>query len=192
MQRWGPWAQEDLDQLKVDITNYFVAYYAELRRLVSRHESDSLPKWIKGVHLVHTHACKDGVLIAHIYEDKIPPDLPLIFGQDGTPFHFDVYPNALVNDLYSQFIPPRLGGGRFPVLAIPEPGKKFGRYTYLRPLELLYPISAQRYVTEKAEELWARLEYANIEDAVAKGRWRDTFLAMEEADLALQYALDFD
>lgn len=53
-------------------------------------------------------------------------------------------------------------------------------------------MSAQRYVTEKAEELWARLEYANIEDAVAKGRWRDTFLAMEEADLALQYALDFD
>jgi hypothetical protein len=170
-----------------------------LRRLVSGHESDSLPKWIKGVHLVHTHACKDGVLIAHIYEDKIPPDLPLIFGQDGTPFYFDVYPNALVNDLYSQFndlysqfIPPRLGGGRFPVLAIPEPGKKFGQYTYLRPLELLYPISTQRYVTEKAEELWARLEYANIEDAVAKGRWRDTFLAMEEADLALQYALDVD
>lgn len=133
MQRWGPWAQEDLDQLKVDITNYFVAYYAELRRLVSRHESDSLPKWIKGVHLVHTHACKDGVLIAHIYEDKIPPDLPLIFGQDGTPFHFDVYPNALVNDLYSQFIPPRLGEAGFPFWQFLSPARNLdGTPTYAR------------------------------------------------------------
>lgn len=192
MQRWGPWTPEDLNQLEVDVTNYFLAYYAELRRLVSEHESDSLPEWIKGFRLVHTHACKDGVLIVHIYEDKIPQELSLKFDQDGPQFHFDIYPNVLVNDLYSQFIPPRLGGGRFPVPATPEPGQKFGRYTYLRPLELLYPMSPQRYVTEKAERLWTRLEYADIEETVAKGRWRDTFLAMEEADLALQYALDYN
>ncbi len=192
MQKWGPWAQEDLDQLKREVTNYFVAYYSELRRLVSEHGSDSLPEWIKGVHLVHTHACRDGVLIAHVYEDKVPSDMAVAFGQDGTPFHFDIYPSALVSDLYLRFMPPRLGGGRFPVPSMPNPGTKFGRYTYLRPLEILYPISAQRYAVEKAERLWARLEYADVEDTIAKGRWRDVFLAMEEADLAFQYALDFD
>lgn len=192
VQRWGPWPSEDLDQLKDDVTSYFLAYYTELRRLASEHEWDSLPGWVKGSRLVHTYACKDGVLIAHVYEDRIPSELSLEFGQDGTPFHFALHPHALVNDVYSQFIPPRLGGGKFPISAIPDPGQRFGRYTYLRPLELLYPISSQRYIIEKAERLWTRLEYADIEETVAKGRWRDVFLAMEEADLAMQYALDYD
>lgn len=133
MQRWGPWTPEDLNQLKGDVTSYFLTYYVELRRLVSEHEWDSLPEWIKGFRLVHTYACKDGVLITHVYEDKIPSGLSLEFGQDGTPFHFDLHPHAQVSDVYSQLIPPRLGGGKFPVLAIPEPGQRFGRYTYLRP-----------------------------------------------------------
>lgn len=96
------------------------------------------------------------------------------------------------NDLYSQLVPPRLGGGKFPVPSVPEPGKRFGRYTFLRPLELLYSISSQRYVSEKAERLWTRLEYADIEETVAKGRWRDLSLAREEAELTFEYALDYN
>ncbi len=81
-----------------------------------------------------------------------------------------------------------LGAGGSP----PEykPGQPFGQNTTLAPLEIVYPLDKRTYALEPAERLWTRLEYADMEEAVRKRRWRDVSLAKEEAELVLEIALD--
>lgn len=192
MQKWGPWTQETLDRLKADVKSFFAAYYSELRSLTSERRAESLPEWIKGTRLVHAHACLDGVMVAHIYADKIPPYMTVERGEGGNPFKFDLYTDALVRDLYPQLIPPRRGGGRFPVHYPPDyqPGEPFGQNTILAPLEIVHPLDEENIAIEQAERLWTRLEYADFKEAVAKRRWGDFDLAKEEAELALELALE--
>lgn len=192
MQKWGSWTQKTLDQLKVDIEGFFIAYYSELRRLTSGHKAESLPEWIKGTRLVHAHACLDGVMVAHIYTDKIPSYITVERSEDGSLFKFDLYTDALVKDLYPQLIPPRRGGGKFPVLYPPDyqPGEPFGQNTILAPLEIVHPLDDENIAIEQAERLWTRLEYADFEEAVTGRRWGDFDLAKEEAELALEMALE--
>lgn len=192
MQNLEPWTRQTLRLLKADITRFFASYYSELRRLVSERRTDSLPEWISGIRLVHAHACQDGVLIAHIYSDKVPVDMIIQSDADGNLFKFDLHTGALVKDLYYQFLPPRSGGGRFPTQHPPEyePGQPFGQNTILAPLQFVYPLDEKTYALEEAEKLCTRLEYADMEEAVTKRRWSDVYLAAEEAELVLEIALD--
>lgn len=187
MNTFGVWKSEDLNQLKAEVIAFFSAYYSELRRIVEESEPETLPAWIKGVRLVHTYACKDGVLIAHIYTDNIPSGLSTEL-HNRIPFRFEIRPNSTVNDLYWQLIPPRLGGGKFPVHANPKPGERFGKQSFLRPLSLYVPLSKEKYLQEDAERLWSRLDYADLYETVVRGRWKSTELAKEEAELALEFA----
>lgn len=191
-QELGPWTPETLGLLKADTERFFAAYYSELRRLVSAHETDSLPAWIRGIRLVHVHACQDGVLVAHIYPDKIPQGMSTQSDAHGNLFKFDIYAVTPVKDLYYQFLPPRAGGGRFPAPYPPnyEPGQPFGKNAILTPLEIVHPLDERAYTLEEAERLWTRLEYADMEEAVTRRRWRDASLAREEAELVLEIALE--
>lgn len=150
---------QDLEELRVQVTEFYETYYSELRSRLGDHElgipSSSVPDSLKGYRRIVTELGKDGIVVTHWYD-----------GHDSFDFH--ISPQKTAGELVAE----QCGGEE---LLDYEPGEDFGTYQIPEPLRL----KVEGEVVWTAS--WKRLDVSSHLDA-----WKDPDVAREAAkeDLA--------
>lgn len=148
----------DLEDLRVQVTEYYETYYAELRSRLGDHEfaipHGAVPDSLKGYRRIVTELGKDGVVVTHW------PDA-------SDSFDFHISPDKTAGELVAG----QCGGE---ALLDYEPGEEFGTYQISEPLQLI--VGGEVVWTAS----WKRLDVSSRFDA-----WEDPDGAREAAREAL-------
>lgn len=151
-------SDSDLEELRSQVTEYYEAYYSELRNRMGDHElaipHAAVPDPLKGYRRIVTELGKDGVMVTHW------PDA-------SDSFDFHISPDQTARELVAG----QCGGEE--VLDY-EPGEDFGTYQIPEPLQL----AVEGEVVWIAS--WKRLDVSSHLDA-----WEDPDGAREAAREAL-------
>jgi hypothetical protein len=143
-----------LEELRVQITDYYETYYSEIRSRLSDHElaipPSAVPDSLRGHRRIVTELGRDGVVITHW------PD-----AQDSFDFH--ISPDKTAGELVAE----QCGGEE---LLDYEPGEDFGTYQIPEPLQLV----VEGEVVWTAA--WKRLDVSSRFDA-----WEDPDVARAAA-----------
>src|SRR5215210_8382925 len=142
-----------LDELRIQITGYFEAYYSALRSEIAGHDAlyDSIPHYFKGSREVVTNFCRDGVLIVH---------RPAQTDKDS--YVFESVLDTRVEDVVAAYTP-TLPSGESVTLIDYSPYDDFGAFSITEPLQ--HEEGGRTYESE-----WTRMDIASWNNL---GMWRD-------------------
>lgn len=179
---------EELEDLPSQITEYYHAYFSELRGLLEEPEllSEAVPEFLRGYKRIVAVLGSDGVAVAHF-----PIELDIIMHEeDGTVldqfpsdldasqdlFHFIAFVRSPVSDIVTL-----LSGGEDPDIEI-SPGVSWGVKGFAAPQQKVDPTTGELHWRAP----WTRLVCA---DSLSLDYWKYVNRARREARIDLDHYL---